>query len=120
MATLKENIIFDKIQGKYRVVVTKDKYNLIVCAKNKTNKDGNPVTLNSLLKENAPVKVTEKDYFTSVEGLLTGVYRKRLKLTINKIDLAHMQRIVNDAYIDVLEIARGISDKNTLITRNED
>tara|TARA_R110002012_G_scaffold310755_1_gene519239 strand:+ start:1734 stop:2078 length:345 start_codon:yes stop_codon:yes gene_type:complete len=114
MATLKENIIFDKIQGKYRVVVTKDKYNLIVCAKNKTNKDGNPVTLNSLLT------MDNKDYFTSVEGLLTGVYRKRLKLTINKIDLAHMQRIVNDAYIDVLEIARGISDKNTLITRNED
>jgi len=114
MATLKENIIFDKIQGKYRVVVTKDKYNLIVCAKNKTNKDGNPVTLNSLLT------MDNKDYFTSVEGLLTGVYRKRLKLTINKIDLAHMQKIVNDAYIDVLEIARGISDKNTLITRNED
>ena len=90
MATLKENIIFDKIQGKYRVVVTKDKYNLIVCAKNKTNKDGNPVTLNSLLT------MDNKDYFTSVEGLLTGVYRKRLKLTI------------------------GISDKNTLITRNED
>jgi len=114
MQSLKENILFDKIQGKYRVVITKDKYNLIVCAKNKTTKDGKPTTLNSLLT------MKQKDYFTSVEGLLTGVYRKRLRLTINKIDLAHMQKIVNDAYIDVLEIAKGISEQNTLITRNED
>lgn len=110
MKSLEKNILFDKIQGKYRVVVTKDKYNLVVCSKKKINKNGNPTTLDSLLS------MQNKDYFTSVEGLLTGVYKKKLRLTIKKLELTHMQKIVNDAYTDILEIARGISDA----TRNKD
>jgi len=129
MTSLEKNIIFDNIQGDHRLVITKDKYNLIVCLRNKMMKekkmdeDGVMTLTGNMIPTTLEVMLTmdNKEYYTRVQGLLTGLYNKKIKLPFKKIDLAHMQRYVDQAYNDVLEVAHSLSDITTkLITRNED
>tara|TARA_R110000751_G_scaffold270654_1_gene370442 strand:- start:91 stop:477 length:387 start_codon:yes stop_codon:yes gene_type:complete len=128
MTRLEKNIIFDKIQGDYRTVITKDKYNLIVCLRNKMMKErkvdedgvmtwtGNmiPTTLEAMLT------MEQKEYYTRVQGLLTGLYNKKIKHALKKMDIVHMKRYVDQGYNDVLEIAHGLSDVDHQVTRTYD
>tara|TARA_R100001015_G_C4426021_1_gene24893 strand:- start:129 stop:473 length:345 start_codon:yes stop_codon:yes gene_type:complete len=114
MESLKDNILLEVEQGNYKTLIAKDKYNFVVSTLPKMNKEGRENTTKDLLAKD------KKDYYTSIEALFYDVYRKRVRLRLNKLDMVTIQKVSNQAYQDILELAHGISEINHVITRNEE
>ena len=114
MESLKDNILLEVEQGKYKTLIAKDKYNFVVATLPKINKEGRENTTQDLLAKK------NKDYYTTIDALFLDVYRKRVRLRLNKLDMVTIQKVSDQAYQDILELAHGISEVNNMITRDEE
>ena len=96
---MKHNALFDRIYGKKRIVVTKDRHNWIV-------KFGSPKQ-----KEEIFEKKAEHWYFSSIEAMLVHLHDFMLKAGLGSLDIEEITRTVKESRNKVAEMAQAIVEQ---------
>ena len=96
---MKIHSLVDRIYGKKRIVVTKDRHNWIV-------KFGSPKQ-----KEEIFEKKAEHWYFSSIEAMLVHLHDFMLKAGLGSLDIEEITRTVKESRNKVAEMAQAIVEQ---------
>ena len=96
---MKHNALFDRVHGKKRIVVTKDRHNWIV-------KFGSPKQ-----KEEIFEKKAEHWYFSTLEAMLVHLHNFMLKDGLGSLDIEEITRTLKQSRKEVADMAQDIVEK---------
>ena len=96
---MKIHSLFDRIHGKKRIVVTKDRHNWIV-------KFGSPNQ-----KEEIFEKKAEHWYYSTLEAMLVHLHDFMLKDGLGSLDMEEITRTVKQSRKEVADMAQDIVEK---------
>ena len=98
---IKDNIIYNKVIGKNRYLLSKDKYSWIWTYGSKES------SVDNLCKNQS-----NREYYTSFQSMLPNVFEKRFRANMTKFTRKSILKAISDAYRDILDISSTL-DKVT-------
>ena len=98
---IKDNIFHNKVIGKNRYLLSKDKYSWIWTYGSKES------SVDNICK-----KTNNREYYTSFLSMLPNVFEKRFRAHMTKFTRKSILKAISDAYRDILDISSTL-DKVT-------
>jgi len=98
---IKDNIFYNKVLGKNRYLLSKDKYSWVWTYGSKES------SVDNLCKNK-----NNREYYTSFRSMLLNVFEKRFKAHMTKFTLKGVQKALREAYRDILDVSSTL-DKVT-------
>tara|TARA_R100001244_G_scaffold43205_1_gene38793 strand:+ start:988 stop:1368 length:381 start_codon:yes stop_codon:yes gene_type:complete len=98
---IKDNIFYNKVIGKNRYLLSKDKYSWVWLYGSKES------SVDNIYKN-----TNNRYYYTTIQSLLTNVFEKRFKSHMTKFTLKSILKALREAYRDILDVSSTL-DKVT-------